>query len=251
MVAKETAMSAEDDVVKAIAKQLPVKAVYNDAVKPAAKQIGQFAEELLKTLRLALFPVTLAAGAFDRFDRFVKRSVAQVPEKKRVAPAPQILGPVLEGVRYEPEGTPIDEMFAALLSTAMDSDRLKDAHPSFPSIIKQLSSDEAKLLEAMYKAAEPPKLVQIFELRPNGIAVTRTERSELTAEGLVFPENLEMYTSRLQSLGLIQAHAERGLEPIYEGERQTGGRNFFVFKFSDFGSAFMRACSAPQNEALA
>jgi hypothetical protein len=70
-------MSAEE-IVKAIAKQLPVKAAYTDAVKPAAKQVGRLSEDVLKALRLALFPVTIAAGLHDRFEKFVKDAVARV-----------------------------------------------------------------------------------------------------------------------------------------------------------------------------
>jgi hypothetical protein len=41
-----------------LAKQLPVKAVYRDAVKPAAKQAGQLAQDLFKTIQLALMART-------------------------------------------------------------------------------------------------------------------------------------------------------------------------------------------------
>jgi Abortive infection alpha len=236
-------MSADEEIVKAIAKQLPVKAAYTDAIKPAAKQLGHLGEDILKALRLALFPVTVAAGLHDRFERFVKHAVARIPEKKRVSPAPQIVGPVLEGVRYEPEGTTIDQMFSQLLSASMDSDRLKDAHPSFPMIIKQLSSDEAKILNSMFASGEQPKLIQIFQLR-GGLAITSTERNDLPVTGLDFPENLSMYTDRLERLGLIRFHAEKPMEPIVSSDgHQVGGRNFLIRKFTEVGEAFMRACS--------
>ena len=37
-------------------------------------------------------------------------------------------------------------MFSQLLSRAMDKNGLAQAHPAYPLIIKQLSSDEANLL---------------------------------------------------------------------------------------------------------
>jgi hypothetical protein len=235
-------MSIDEDVVNAIAKQLPIKDAYTDAIKPAAKQLGQLGEDILKALRLALFPVTFAAGLQDRYERFVKKAVSRVPESNRVSPAPQIVGPVLEGVRYEPEGTQIDEMFSELLSTSMDCERLNDAHPSFPMIIKQLSSDEAKILNSMFASGEQPGLVQIFQLR-SGLAITSTERNDLPVAGLIFPGNISMYTDRLQRLGLIQFHTERPMEPIFVGGVQTGGRNFLICKFTEIGESFMRACS--------
>jgi hypothetical protein len=46
---------------------------------------------------------------------------------------------------FEPEGTQIEEMFSQLLSRSMDSERAGEAHPAFPIIIRQLSSDEARI----------------------------------------------------------------------------------------------------------
>jgi hypothetical protein len=236
-------MPADDKVVEAIANQLPIKDFYTDAIKPAAKQVGYIGEEILKAIRLALFPVTLVAGLQDRYERFVKEAVSRVPESKRIPPAPQIVGPVLEGVRYEPEGTPIDQMFSELLSASMDSDRVRYAHPSFPIIIKQLSSDEAKILNSMFISHKHPTIVHRFDLKEEGLAVTVPERNDLPVDGLMFPDNLIMYTDRLIRLGLIQLHAARAMEPIFVEGKQTGGRNHFVCKFTDVGEAFMRACS--------
>jgi hypothetical protein len=129
-----------------LAKQLPVKAVYRDAVKPAAKQLGQIAQDIVKTIQLALAPLQVAGAYQDRLRAFLDRAVRQVPEDRRISPPPQILGPIVEGIRYEPEETPIDQMFQHLLSTSMDADHSKDAHPAYPLIVKQLSSDEAKIL---------------------------------------------------------------------------------------------------------
>jgi hypothetical protein len=70
-------VTATDEFAKEIAKQLPVKVAYQDAIQPAAKQTGEFGEDLLKALRLALFPIQLAAGLQDRFRHFVRASVAR------------------------------------------------------------------------------------------------------------------------------------------------------------------------------
>lgn len=61
---------------------------------------------ILKTLHLALTPVQYLAAVQDRYKSFLDRSIRRVPKEQRVVPAPQILGPILEEIRYEPEGTP-------------------------------------------------------------------------------------------------------------------------------------------------
>lgn len=142
-------MTDEKDIATEVVKQLPLKQAYEDTLQPAAKELGQIGADLVKVARLALAPVQLLAAYQDRFVQFIGESVRRVPEERRVAPAPQILGPVLEGIRYEPEGAPIDEMFSTLLSTAMDSEKVDKAHPSFPKLIEQLSHDEALILREL------------------------------------------------------------------------------------------------------
>jgi hypothetical protein len=106
-------MPPEDEFAKELAKQLPIKQIYKDAASPAAKQLGQIGEDILKALQLALgAPVQYLAAVQDRYRRFLDRSIRRVSEQHRISPAPQILGPVLEGIRYEPEDTPIDELFS-------------------------------------------------------------------------------------------------------------------------------------------
>lgn len=229
---------SEDDLIKEIAKQLPVRAFYDDAIQPAAKQVGAFGEELMATLRLALFPVQYLAGLQKRYAKFVEKSVSRVAPENRVSPPPQIIGPVLQHIRFEPEGTQIDEMFSELLSTSMNSEKIADAHPSFPSIVSQLSSDEARALVAIKDSTI--NHVQKFELT-NNLVYTKTESDDL-ARHVAFARNTDMYGAHLIQLGLIRLDMVRPVEPIFAGSKQTGGRNFYRYAFTDFGKSFMRAC---------
>jgi hypothetical protein len=237
-------MTAEEEFAKELAKQLPVKAIYEDAAAPAAKQTGQLLQDLVKALQLALAPVQLLGAIQDRYRRFLDAAVRRVPEANRISPSPQIIGPVLEGVRYEPEGTPIDEMFSQLLSASMDTERVRDAHPSFPLLVRQLSADEAKLLNAVFLAPKPLRLVQTFRLAGGLSFSGDTEIDELSStDGLVFPANVAMYRDHMQQLGLLHYSVERPMEPIRTGSVQTGGRNFLEYRLTEFGLRFMRACS--------
>jgi hypothetical protein len=203
-----------------IAKVLPVKAIYDDAVSPAARQLGALGEDTLKAVRLALFPIQLAAAAQDRFRRFVVDAVNRVPEEKRVSPPPQIIGPVLEGIRYEPEGTPIDEMFSELLSSSMHSDRLNDAHPAIPLVIKQLSSDEANILKSITSSPTLFQITMRFDFR-GGLAFNSVEQNEIPTSGLVFPLNADMYRERLERLGIIRFDTLKSMIPIIENGQQN------------------------------
>ena len=177
------------EFAREVAQQLPVQQAYNEAASPAVKQAGEFFEDLVKTVRLALAPIQFLAAYQDRVRHFIDRSVRVVPEAQRVPPAPQILGPVLEGIRYEPEDTPIDKMFSSLLTASMDSKRVGDAHPAFPQIIRQLSSDEAILLKRL--GEKPFALISYMEWDQTSrlFGPSKYEFFDVPTDDLHFPQN--------------------------------------------------------------
>jgi hypothetical protein len=227
-----------------LAKQLPVKAAYRDAVKPAAKQAGQLAQDLVKTIQLALAPLQFAGAYQDRLRAFIDRSVRSVPEANRVSPAPQILGPIVEGIRYEPEGTPLDEMFSKLLASSMDSERLGEAHPGYPILIKQLSSDEARILSTLNSQQYDHVHTRTFNPATNlfyGPPVIEVD--SLPRDQLVFPDNVPFYLQHLDKLGLAGIFQVGNQEALFDGGKQTGVRVRSTYRLTDFGEAFVRACT--------
>ena len=113
----DPSMELTTEFAKELAKQIPVK----DALAAPARQTGEILEDIVKTIQLALAPFQLAGALQDRLRSFIDQSVRAVPEENRVSPAPQILGPIIEGIRYEPADTPVDEMFSRLLSCSMNT----------------------------------------------------------------------------------------------------------------------------------
>jgi hypothetical protein len=244
-------MATEGKFIEEIAKQLPLKQAYEDIAHPGAKQAGQVIEDLVKVLHLALAPVQMVAALQDRFRRFVDEAIRRVPEDRRVAPPPQILGPVLEGVRYESEGTPIDELFSQLLSRGMDQERVAEAHPAFPIIIKQLSSDEAIILAALDGIDYDFVYTLPLDRETNLFGPRRIEIDTLPRDDLLFPDNVPFYLEHLDQLGLAKILQQAG-EPLYGNTAyvrgvpasvsQTGSRIRCKYTLTDFGKRFVLAC---------
>jgi hypothetical protein len=227
-----------------LAKQLPVKAIYKDTAKPAARQLGQLAQDLVKTIQLALAPLQFAGAYQDRLRIFLDRSVRAVPEEQRVSPPPQILGPIVEGIRYEPEGTPLDEMFSRLLSSSMDSARLDQAHPAFPSIVRQLSADEARILNTLKERIYDYVYSQPFNRDTNLFGPSVIEVDALPTDNLVFPRKVSFYMQHLNQLGLAGIFQHGNQEPLFDGlKQQNGVRVFSKYRLTDFGQAFVQACT--------
>ena len=147
---------------------------------------------------------------------------------------------VLEAIRYEPEGTPIDEMFSELLSRSMDRDRIGEAHPSYPSIIRQLSPDEAKIIKMLRERTYP--LIQVWKLDGPLSRLERTEVDELPRSDLFYPENVPFYMDHLNSLGLAGIWQVPPQEPLLAEGRQIGNRVLNEYRLTPFGSRFATAC---------
>lgn len=237
------------EVVAELAKQLPIKDAYEDALSPGMKQVGSIGESLLKTVHLALAPIQWTAALQDRYAKFLDSSVRRVPEDQRIEPPPQILGPVLEGVRYEANDTPISDMFSELLSRGFDSKRVNEAHPSYPALIRQLSEDEARLLSAIYSREVAKSFLRFeFTLDYNGstnqLSNRKIEVDEVPRGALRFPENTDFYMERLGVLGLVAVLQIGNQEILTDAEnRQTGVRVRNHVRLSPSGIRFMKAVS--------
>jgi hypothetical protein len=85
-------MPSEVDLATAIAtevaKQIPVKDAYVDALKPGVKQVGTLIEDLTKVILLGLAPVQFVAALQDRYRNFLDTAVRRVPEPDRVPSVP-------------------------------------------------------------------------------------------------------------------------------------------------------------------
>jgi len=245
----ESGSSANDPVtefVKELASKLPVEAAYKEILSPGAVQTGQILSDIIKTIHLALAPVQFFGAFQDRLRNFIDNSVRRVPEGKRVPPAPQILGPIIEGIRYETEGTPIDAMFSELLSRSMDRDRVHEAHPSYPLIIKQLSADEAKILATLNGNVFDYVYTRKFDAKTQLFIVGQQtiEVDKLPREGLIFSDNIQFYFEHLNQLGLAGIFQDGNQEMLFSHEPrvQTGIRARCHYTLTDFGQRFVTAC---------
>ena len=145
----------------------------------------------------------------------------RVSESRRRKIPMELAGPILEGAKYLPEGSPLYEMFEELLVRGADKELIQEAHPAFPGVIKQLSPDEAWLLQE----SSNQELVFFGEvkLRNEGGAVTLADIvamdfmkgpkepfavKDTGYDYLAYPENAGMYLRHLESLGLIDIVAE-------------------------------------------
>lgn len=93
----EGTINATTGLIKAIP-------IYQDALQPAAKEIGKALGTVAKTVNVALAPVSALIWGYEQFKKFVNNKVAEklenTPEKNIITPPLHIAGPALESLKY-------------------------------------------------------------------------------------------------------------------------------------------------------
>ena len=224
-----------------------VKEVYGDVLSPAAKEVGGFLHDLARAMRFALPQIQMLAVDQDRYRRFLENSIERVPADQRIAPAPQLLGPTIEGIRFEPEGSMSDDAFSQLLSRAFDREKAGQAHPAFPALVRTLADDELLLLQRLRTG----NLIVHIGTYIDGLIVP-IEPSEWDQhyDFLVYPRQITIYANHLEALGVILSLVAEGFGPIEFGNVKAESQ-VFVLRLSDFGRLFVSAIFGDPKEKVA
>jgi len=154
----ETVIENEGNVegtIKAVTGLVKEVPIYEDAIQPVAKEAGKVFHTVGRAVNAALIPVKGLVWGIEKFEDFIKTKVEKklihTPVSEICSPNLSVAGPAFESLKYAGYEETLREMYANLLANAMDIKTKNDAHPSFVEIIKQLSTQEAKLLLYLIK----------------------------------------------------------------------------------------------------
>lgn len=250
-----------------IGKQVPVKDIYNDLAHPSLSTVGQALQGLT---RVALSPVTALVWGYDKICGYLEVAIPEyfanrkIDKDKIQTPDPAIAVPIIEAMRYTSHKTELRELFTNLLGAAMNSDTAQTVHPAYVEIVKQLETDEAKLLKKM-----TPTIVKFYPL-------INVKLKYGVGDGVVFikwftdlgfdvcekPEKIGTYLENLERLKLIevpplmsftdnQAYEELFNHPAIKKESllekipddMKFGYDKLVFNLTSFGVDFIKACN--------
>ncbi|MFB7159258.1 DUF4393 domain-containing protein [Lysinibacillus sp. NPDC056232] len=190
--------------------------IYQDLLQPAAKEIGKGAHTVSKLIHVALAPVSALVWGYDKIADYLQTTLEEklkdVPPDNIITPDISIAGPTIEAMRFTNEE--LRDMFANLLASAMNSEKSEEAHPSYVEIIRQLNTDEAKILKHL-KGQHFPTL--------NVVAYTSSSQHSPTMENFSnvsfkancdHPQKIHSYLENLNRLGLIDLHSPGTLTDV-------------------------------------
>ena len=251
--------------VTGLVKEVPV---YDDAIQPLAKEAGKALQTVGRTVNAALLPVRGLVWGIEQIEEFVQSRVSMklenTPVENILTPDPAVAGPALESLRYTGHKESLSELYANLLASAMDKETAKNAHPGFVEIIRNMSSDEAKLLQYIMKNKVAPLVdIKRVMLKEQGELKIHELVSTLGQDaGLEHRDLVPSYLVNLERLGLIEIPRDSYLtkSDAYEriinapsvqaeidklnrgSEEFKGDFNKYFVRGTVFGKQFNQAC---------
>ena len=252
------------DAVKGVAEAVPI---YDDALKPAAKEIGKGLETIAKAVNVALVPIAALVWGYEKIKGFVDGRLSEklkdVPPERIQTPPANVAGPALEALKYTGHLEDLREMYANLLANSMDLATVSSAHPAFVDIIRNLAPDEAKILKSL-PMQSPIALIDITVSEKGKVGYLLAHRN-LTLIGLEsgceHPHLSPNYLDNLVRLGLLEVPSMIALtdadryktleehpevqkikESFTSDGKHTVGVEHKIARLTNLGRLFVTAC---------
>lgn len=178
------------EIMTEVAKEQS-KEIYNDGFKGATQEGGQALETIVGLFNnVILYPLKKANITFkyklEQFEDDLKENMRKIPEENIIEPSLSVVGPTIEALKYTIDTEDLREMYMNLLTSSMDIDKIKYAHPSYVDIIKQLTSLDANILKQMKslnKLLRSSRITFAFEDKTYSNAMPRLFAPDLLIEG--------------------------------------------------------------------
>ena len=195
------------DAVKGVLEAVPI---YQDALQPATKEIGKGLQTVAKLINVALAPIKGLVWSYEKLEDYLGERLSHklqyVPPEQIITPPPLLAVHAMQSLMLTAGEPNLSELYANLIATSMDKATTIDAHPFFVEIIKQMSSDEAKIVGLFGKRRSFPCLkMQVLDGDGKGMIQNLIDHFTLLGEeaGCDNPERTGLYIDNLQRLGLL------------------------------------------------
>ncbi|MFP2562497.1 DUF4393 domain-containing protein [Enterobacter ludwigii] len=225
----ESSQSAQSLTVTAqVAKDLMELAKNDENTVAASKNFGESAVIISKTVKNCLLPLAAVNYGIDKakayFEKTFKKDLEEktqsIPAENIVEPKASIAGPALQGLAFSHEEYNLKEMYLNLISFSMNRDVANDAHPAFVEVIKQLTSDEAEMLQ-VYLCDSAPRVIGrvIYQQRNSSLQIDGNQNILMLQIGTepYYDKYLPSYVDNWVRLGIVEVRYDQYLkEELYE-----------------------------------
>jgi len=219
-----------------------IREIYGDLLKPGVTQIGHAIGGILGLGNTALWHIHLLNGRAKasleaNLDSYRRKLEANKNED--IAPVPPEIGvPILERFTYVSDER-LRELYTQLLATASIHKTQHLAHPSFATILANITPDECVILE--YLKANNRIAFQV--VKSHGLHTVAF--SNHVTERVTFPYNLQAYVSNLEGHGVLKLSSEEIASSPPAAREDYSSEEYALL--TDFGQMFLSAVLPKEN----
>lgn len=209
----------EDTIKKVVDIAHGTTEIAKNAFEPASKNIGGALGTFTGFFaNVVLYPLKCLNSKFEQkaiaFERKMQEKYNNIPEENRTDAPVNILGPVLESLKYNIDEEYMQELFANLLSDCMDLTKQGRVHPKYVNTISSMNEIDAKIFSYLYKTYQT-KFIKAGRIN---IKVSNSNKIYLGAlPAWILVDDIENYSIfeisrsliRLNNLGLLDLMYDR------------------------------------------
>lgn len=200
-----------------------IKTIYPDLAQPALKKVGLALES---TIDFTTIPFKYLSLFSQKADMNIKKHLQDFQEtldnhneEQIGCVSPEIGVPILDELtRVTSEE--LASMYKNLLLNASLVKKSQYAHPSFVNILKNLSSDEAKIIRIINDIEATIAFIKFRRIDTNGSSVTLNKQFNNLSDlvDLDYEENDKFYAENLITLGILEEKEVFFISnlPVYE-----------------------------------
>lgn len=242
------------EAVKALGLNEVIPEVYRDMLQPAARQVGDGLATIAKAVKVSLAPLEVGIWGYEQIKEWLSMRVTSILAERKITkiqnPPLSIAGPLVFQLIFAKDELELKELYASLLSSAMDPNE-NSTHPSFVPIIQQLTSDEARILKHIAQInVERPSLSE--NEAPEGYAresVSLKFKEWCEQAGVAHLNKSDAYMDNLVRLRILQQVI--GNDSKYEPasanrygtfEASVSNTEYEFVELTAFGRLFLNAC---------
>lgn len=229
--------------------------VYSDVVSPAMRRTGAALDTLFK---IGLSPVSLLDWGFEHSKAWLmdqlQRRLAAVPTEFRQAPPSQIAIPILLAIASTPDCDELRNLYAELLLKATDSRTASMVHPSYASVLGQLTPQEALVFLSLRTKAPQSLFIDQPRKYPAGAeTIEGLFHKHCLGLGIADPQS-DVWLQNLLRLRLLEMTTYT--DAVYRGpdyeqpEASVDTRDERHLTVTEYGAAFIEACAPLSAESL-
>lgn len=179
--------------------------IYEDGLQPTVQEVGKLVARVPRAINAALsqFDLWILNREYniEETKKLLAKKLENISIEKIVPPEPYVAVPALQAISYSMDNNELRNLYANLLSKAMNIDTKDLVHPCFTDIIKQMSPLDARVLQSiMVNSVTPIIHISVGTNESKGYANLIDNISWMTFDSFA---KISISINNLSRLGLI------------------------------------------------